>query len=69
MENQHIFHIFHFSFRRRSARRNRKKIVEFIFGTSEEGTLFDIDRKNLVFLSLNDDGEQRSERHRTCFGA
>ena len=48
MENQTIFHIFCFSFRRRRpriARRNRKKIVEFIFVTSEEGTLFDIDRE------------------------
>ena len=30
MENQYIFHIFCFSFRRWSARRNREKIVEFI---------------------------------------
>ena len=41
----------------RSARRNREKIVEFIFVTSEEGTLFDIDRRSLVCLSLNDDSE------------
>ena len=26
-------------------------------------------KKNTFILSLNDDGEQRSERHRTCFGA
>ena len=57
MENQTIFHMFCFSCRRRSARRNREKIVEFIFVTSEEGTLFDIDRRSLVCLSLNDDGE------------
>ena len=27
--------------------------------TSEEGTLFDIDRRSLVRLSLNDDGDER----------
>ena len=56
MENQTIFHIFHFSFRRRrprSARRNREKIVEFIFVTSEEGTLFDIDWRSLVWFCLS----------------
>ena len=40
LEKQHIFHIFHFSFRGRSARRNRKKIVEFIF---------DFGRRNFVW--------------------
>ena len=49
---------------RRSARRNREKIVEFILVTSEEGTLFDIDRRSVVcFVSQWWQREQRSERH------
>ena len=52
MENQTIFHILCFSFVDRIIaevhERNREKIVEFIFVTSEEGTVFDIDWRRVV---------------------
>ena len=51
MENQTIFHMFCFSFCRQKCTKESWEV------TSEEGALFDIDRRSLVCLSLNDDSE------------
>ena len=57
MENQFIFHILHFSFRRRSARRKTEEEYEELvrrihFVTLEEG-IFDVARRSLVRFCLS----------------